>query len=80
MRRVKQSDKVKGMGKFGSREPLVIRGGIIEPVHKVVECGADKTRVNNRFNFIVFISVDKVQRGLGEVRAMGSGFAIRRYK
>ena len=46
-------------------------------MHEVVEGGADEMGVNNRFNFIVVISVDKVQRGLGEVGAMGTGFAIR---
>jgi len=49
-----------------------------KPVDKVVERGANEMGVNNRLNFIVFISVDKVQRGSGEVGAMGSGFAIRR--
>ena len=44
---------------------------------EVVECGANEMGVKNRFYFVVFISVDKVWRGSGEVRAVGSGFAIR---
>jgi len=66
-----------GMGEFGSRKPLVIRGRIAEPVHEVVEHGANEAGVKDRFYFIVFISIDKVQRRSGEVGAMGSGFAIR---
>ena len=65
------------MGEFRSGKPLVIRGWITEPVHEVVECGANEARVNNRFNFIMFISINKVQRRSGEVGAMGSGFMIR---
>ena len=45
---------------------------------EIVERGANETGVKNRFYFIVFISVDKVRRGSGEVGAMGSGFVIRR--
>ena len=71
-------DKITGMGKFRSRKPLVIRGRITKPVDKIVECGANETGVNNRFYFVVFISVDKVRRRSGEVRTVGSGFAIRR--
>jgi len=75
---VEGSDKVGSMGKFRSREPLVIRRRITKPVDEIVECGANETGVKNRFNFVMFISVDKVRRGSGEVRAVGSGFAIRR--
>ena len=45
---------------------------------EIVERGADETGVNNRFYFIVFISIDKVRRKSGEVGAMGGGFMIRR--
>ena len=75
---MKQGDKVRGIGKFGSGEPLVIRRRITKPVDEVVEHGVNEMRVNNRFNFIMFISIDKVQRRSGEVGAVGSGFAIRR--
>ena len=75
---MKRGNKVRGMGEFRSRKPLVIGGRITEPVHEVVKCGANEMGVKNRFNFEVFISIDKVQRRSGEVRAMGSGFVIRR--
>ena len=71
------SDKVRSMGKFRSGEPLVIQRRITKPVDEIVECGADETGVKNRFYFIMFISIDKVWRGSGEIRAVGSGFAIR---
>jgi len=72
------SDKVRSMGKLRSGEPLVIRRRITKPMNKIVEHGANETGVNNRFNLVVFISVDKVRRRSGEVGTMGSGFAIRR--
>ena len=66
------------MGEFGSGEPLVIGRRVTKPVDEIVERGANETGVNNRFDFVLFISVDKVRRGSGEVGAVGSGFAIRR--
>jgi len=67
---VEGRDKVRGMGKLRSGKPLVIRRGITKPVDKIVECGANEMGVKNRFYFVVFISVDKVRRGSGEVGAM----------
>ena len=75
---MERSDKIGGMSQFGSGEPLVIRRRITKPVDEIVERGANETGVKNRFYFVVFISVDEVRRGSGEVRAVGSGFAIRR--
>jgi len=78
VRSVEGSDEVRGMGEFGSGKPLVIGRRIAKPVDKIVERGVNETGVKHRFNFVVFISVDKVQRRSSEVRAMGSGFVIRR--
>ena len=61
MRSVEGRHEVGHMGEFGGRKPLVIGGGIAQPMHEVVERGADETRVKNRLDFEVFITVDKVQ-------------------
>jgi len=57
-------------------KPLVIGRRITLPMHEVVERGADETRVKNRFNFIVVISVHQIWEGLREVGAVGTGFTI----
>jgi len=58
-------------------KPLVIGRRIALPMHEVVERGADETRVKNRLDFVVFISVDKIREGAREVGAVGIGFTIR---
>ena len=77
MRSVEGRHEVSRMGEFGGRKPLIIGGRIAQPVHEVVERGADETRVKNRLNFEVFITVDKVWQGTGEVRTVGRGFDVR---
>jgi len=57
-------------------KPLVIRRRITLPMHEVVECGVDETRVENRFDFVVFISVHKIRERPREVRTMGISFTI----
>ena len=52
--------EVSHMGEFGGRKPLVIRERVAEPVHEVVERGADEMRVKNRLDFEVFIAVNEV--------------------
>src|SRR5882762_409247 len=64
------------MREFGEGKPLVIGRRITLPMHEVVECGADETRVENSVDFVVFISVHKIREGAREVGAMGIGFMI----
>jgi len=56
---------------------LVIGRRITLPVHEVVERGADETGVENRFDFVVLISVHKIREGATEGGAMGSGLTVR---
>src|SRR5882762_134052 len=46
-------------------------------MHEVVERGADETRVENSFDFIVFITVNKIRKGAREVGAVGVGLTVR---
>src|SRR5882762_10718363 len=64
------------MREFGEGEPLVIGRRITLPVHEVVERGADETGVENRFDFVVLISVHKIRERPGEVGTMGISFTI----
>src|SRR5882762_1286594 len=65
------------MREFRGGKPLVIGRGIALPMHEVVERGADETRVENRVDFVVFISVHKIRKGAREVGAMGVGLTVR---
>jgi len=74
---VEGSDKVGSMSKSEAGKPLVIGRRITKPVDEIVECERMKRELRIDL-FVVFISVNKVRRGSGEVRAVGSGFAIGR--
>jgi len=68
------------MREFREGKPLVIGRRVALPMHEVVECGADETRVENRLDFVVFISVHEIREGAREVGAMGVSFTIRGQK
>jgi len=42
VRSVEGRHEVCSMGEFRGRKPLIIGRGIAQPMHKVVECGADE--------------------------------------
>jgi len=43
-------DEVRRMREFREGKPLVIGRRVALPMHEVVECGADETRVENRLD------------------------------
>ena len=63
-------------GEFRGRKPHVVRGRITEPVDQILKFTPKETRVKNRLNLKVFISVKEIWGRTGEVGSMGDSFLV----
>ena len=67
-----------GSRKLHFGKPRVFFGGIALPLDKVLSTGRSSFVMNDLFDFVMFLVVDKVRGWGGEVPSMNFIFVIRR--
>ena len=65
-----------GRGKFRGGKPHILRGRITEPMDQILEFTPEETRVENRLDLIMFISIKEIRGWTGEVGSMSGSFLV----